>query len=1496
MKEPLLTSFMSPKPQVEREINLFVKEKERSEAAANPDKEANETYAENIIISSRYTVLNFLPKSLLEQFRRLANVYFLVIGIIAIVGTETNYYESAIEPEGILAPMIAVVLLSVIKDGVEDVKRHNQDAKINSRVAHKMNEATGEIEDVTWRSLEVGDTIVILSDEEIPADVAVLACGGVQGPTSYVETAAIDGETNLKMKNPCLVTGINEDLGANKSGQSSKPALKPTDLQLNESRTHVINLQKYMGSSIMAEVPNGSIHRFNGVLQVALGDGSAQPGSPPVVGSQQRTLTEKNLLLRGSMLRATEWAICTVVYTGADTKLSLNSKQTPSKLSSIDRIVNRTLVVAIGAMLLVCIVSMVFSIVWEDQDSDATYLCLDQDDLDYRYTGGGGCEDGSTSSILTIFTFATLYNNFVCISMYISLEAAYLCQAYFLSQDLNLYDEAKDTPAECHTSGQCADLGQVQYVLSDKTGTLTKNQMVVQQISIAETVFGDPIDLDGDPTMNSSNTHTNSHDNISSSSTGDGGASGIDISLFLHNTMMRRQGGGDGGGSVSASQSMSYNSSSPLHDGGEAAMHPPLVLSRPPSTTGSSHSANSGGVSSATTTGEAAAAAAAAVAGAPSSLSLIQRAPRSGRYTLTEQTPEAVAQEAWLRRQFVRVLVYCNTAMLMPDASGNVHIEDLATLSQALNAESPDEVALITAAAQHCGVLLTSRNNSYIECKGIQRYEYNASTTSTNSSSNSNNGSGSGGTADGSSGSFAGPTERVELLAVNEFDSDRKMMSVLVRYTDTAGPCGGGATASGSSKAAEEDNNSRKSRVFLLCKGADSSVLKRCRPEGTPYTQLCSQHITDFANVGLRTLVSAIKIVPEDEAQLWLKEYNAAANSISNRAEMLTAAAKHIEHGMTMLGAVGIEDELQDGVPESISMLHSAGVNVWMITGDKAETALAIGKKCHLIDLRRQELERMVNLSDEALRLRVSSLHTYVFKRKHREEVAAKAAAKAASGGSFSTASVTSLFGFLNSSGSSHTGSGAASPSGSVVSGTGFKGSVTSPIEHDFIPRDSENDGTPKEELALMVDGVSLEGIWSNEQVKMRFVEAVQLIPTVIACRVSPLQKAALVRMIKAAPEQPVTLAIGDGANDVGMIHEARVGVGISGNEGRHAANSADFAISQFSYLVTLMFSHGRFNYIRCSKLVLYSFFKNLLLVSLLFYYCTYSGFSGTLPLDSLVFSGYNFYLGLPILAIAVFDFDVSREDAYKYPRLAYNTGRFGEMLNIKTMARWSFFAFIQGLILFVIAMRFVGGPTFITSSSGAFQFHIFGTGLNSVDEGWGLGMYPEGFLLYCAAVTAMCYKVVAMAASPNWIFWSLLGISYVGFIFFVYLYGLFPSIDWYNTLPFAFSQPNFWLAMLLIPLALSISDYAAELFWRAVDPSSQDVLIDKLEEDERLRQRELERSSVTNGVVMSTIRSTNSSIGSKHSSFTGGVANTAAAGVDDNEVTAGAYGENEKL
>ncbi len=189
-------------------------------------KQQQRAYPRNIIVSSRYNLINFFPKSLLEQFRRLANVYFLVIGIIATIGYYTNYYETAVQPAGILLPVTIVVCISIIKDGVEDVKRHRADHVINTKKSSIM-DPDGVVRTVLWQDLKVGDVLLVLADSEIPADAVVLCCGRVQGPVCYVETAAIDGETNLKLKMPAfphVTTGTTAAAASPNSGSGSSSA------------------------------------------------------------------------------------------------------------------------------------------------------------------------------------------------------------------------------------------------------------------------------------------------------------------------------------------------------------------------------------------------------------------------------------------------------------------------------------------------------------------------------------------------------------------------------------------------------------------------------------------------------------------------------------------------------------------------------------------------------------------------------------------------------------------------------------------------------------------------------------------------------------------------------------------------------------------------------------------------------------------------------------------------------------------------------------------------------------------------------------------------------------------------------------------------------------------------------------------------------------------------------------------------------------------------
>ena len=171
--------------------------------------------------------------------------------------------------------------------------------------------------------------------------------------------------------------------------------------------------------------------------------------------------------------------------------------------------------------------------------------------------------------------------------------------------------------------------------------------------------------------------------------------------------------------------------------------------------------------------------------------------------------------------------------------------------------------------------------------------------------------------------------------------------------------------------------------------------------------------------------------------------------------------------------------------------------------------------------------------------------------------------------------------------------------------------------------------------------------------------------------RVSPDQKREMVNMIKMGVPGVRTLSIGDGANDVAMIQEAHVGVGIRGEEGLQAVNASDYAIAQFRYLQVLLLKHGRFNYLRMSNLVCYMFYKNILMSIAQFWFAWLNGFSGKLAIYFLILVnilkstlGQKIYTeagiqlfnlmftSIPILLHGIYDMDVHRAAAYKFPQL----------------------------------------------------------------------------------------------------------------------------------------------------------------------------------------------------------------------------------------------------
>jgi phospholipid-transporting ATPase len=332
-----------------------------------------------------------------------------------------------------------------------------------------------------------------------------------------------------------------------------------------------------------------------------------------------------------------------------------------------------------------------------------------------------------------------------------------------------------------------------------------------------------------------------------------------------------------------------------------------------------------------------------------------------------------------------------------------------------------------------------------------------------------------------------------ELLAVCEFNSTRKRMSAIFRCPD--------------------------GKIRCYCKGADTVILERLSPDN-PHVELTLQHLEEYASEGLRTLCLAMREIPEQEFQEWWKIFDTAQTTVSgNRAEELDKAAEILEHDFYLLGATAIEDRLQDGVPETIHTLQEAGIKVWVLTGDRQETAINIGMSCKLIS---EDMTLLIVNEESAAMTRDN-------------------------------------------------------------------------IQKKLDAIRTQGDGTiAMDTLALVIDGKSLTYALERELEK-NFLDLAVMCKAVICCRVSPLQKALVVKLVK-RHLKAILLAIGDGANDVSMIQAAHIGVGISGMEGLQAARSADVAIGQFRYLRKLLLVHGAWSYQRVSKVILYSFYKNITL------------------------------------------------------------------------------------------------------------------------------------------------------------------------------------------------------------------------------------------------------------------------------------------------------------
>ena len=567
-----------------------------------------------------------------------------------------------------------------------------------------------------------------------------------------------------------------------------------------------------------------------------------------------------------------------------------------------------------------------------------------------------------------------------------------------------------------------------------------------------------------------------------------------------------------------------------------------------------------------------------------------------------------------------------------------------------------------------------------------------------------------------------------EVLQINEFNSTRKRMSALVR--------------------------SPEGNIKLYIKGADTVIFERLARSNNPYVEATTALLEEYANDGLRTLCLAMRDISEEEYFQWSKIYEKAAATVNNRGQELEKAAELIEKDLILLGATAIEDKLQDEVPDTIHTLANAGIKIWVLTGDRQETAINIGYSAKLIT--------------EEMSMIVCNEPTHF---ETKEFLEAKLAAVK--------------------------GNSSAEPEQMwrrYFNGIPYVNLIVPKKKRKITKSYDEGD---LEQIALVIDGKSLEYALEDD-IKLIFLELAVLCKAVICCRVSPLQKALVVKLVKKNVLGAVTLAIGDGANDVSMIQAAHVGIGISGLEGLQAARSADFAIAQFRFLKKLLLNHGGWSYARLSKVVLYSFYKNIVLYLIQLWFAFSNGFSGMTLFETWTGSAYNIAFAVfQPMAIGVFDQYLTAKMLEKYPKL-YHLGHNCEFYNSGTFWAWILNSFFQSLVMFY-------GFAWIYGEGGMMPD---GNTMNN----WGMGE-----MIYTCDLIVITIKAALIVDTwVNFTLFAIFGSISLWFLLFPLYAFIGPMInvgtELFGVNASIFLSPTFWFAILLIPIFANLRDYT----WKA--------------------------------------------------------------------------------
>eukprot|EP00871_Galdieria_phlegrea_P003404 jgi/Galph1/4064/GphlegSOOS_G2721.1 len=967
------------------------------------------------------------------------------------------------------------------------------------------------------------------------------------------------------------------------------------------SDTGISNLR----GELRCEPPSIKMNSFAGITKLEFTEQIGGAKSKII----EKPISKDNLLLRGAIVRNSGWLYGIVVYTGMETKMLQQWRRPKSKFSLIEKEINRVYIVCFVYLVLWCFALGLAAGIKANYSSfrGAWYLGA----ITTQYSS-------AVMGILGFFANVVMSGTVVPIAVYITLELARSGLMIFLHWDDALVTYRKNKKsniateltgeteedddgqvqvirAEVRNSDLETELGQVSHIFSDKTGTLTMNIMEFRKCYVKGNVFqfdselrrlqhleGKPEECKTEDLANFLRGMAICHSVLTNNV-------GMKSSSFISEEKGSEEGlKGLSSEWAPASPKRTQSTTVALDEYGYQDAR--KLLERKRSYLGTEIE-DTGNISSVITP---------SYTVASSYKSLLSKWKQKVPWLLGKEK-NATSTDQEIATRYEEKEKSSGLLLLEKDSFQTHRPGDfLHPKNVTYEGSNTDEMEFVkTAALSGYRLALRTRDALVVEeNNNIAESKYQTSTAKQTKS-------------------FAFVTYKI--LASCDFSSERKRMSIIVQTPDQ--------------------------RILLFVKGAESVILPRVSPENRVDIESSNFYVGKFAKDGLRTLVFAQRELSAEYFQEWQSKLHQAELALYDREKLIYETWDVIESDLNLLGVTAVEDRLQDDVPETINYLRQCGIRIWLLTGDKRETAINVGVSSGLIG------------SDAAM---------YDLDGQTESEVASQLSYLASFEDLCQEIEMDKTVQQLEVPPDQRVGS------QEFVEINSFTNSPTS-----TNVTSAEQETWKNTHRTLIVEGETLTVLllhFAKDFVSI----ASNKFDSVICCRTRPMDKAWVVRTCKTYQNE-TTLSVGDGGNDVPMILEAHVGVGIAGYEGAQAARSADFSIGEFRHLRRLIAIYGRYANVGISQCLKAIFYKDFVIFTGLLWYNIWCQLSSEAIANTYYELLYDLlYTGLAPLVLGWFERDVPASAVLRYPAVYKSKSEF----TLASTVPWLLSGFWHSIVL----------------------------------------------------------------------------------------------------------------------------------------------------------------------------------------------------------------------